>query len=420
MLLIYLCLFVLLGISIFVFLHSFITLNDNLWTIYARVYFVLAITYTWYIFGLLFLSDIRKTKYPSYDNETIAVVVPCYNERPELLKKSLESIIAAKGNKKILLVDDGSKKDIREGIEKVVRDLQKTYSQIEIHLFENNKGKRHALHHAVSKMVQDSEFVITVDSDTVLDENALVRLVEPLKDPRVGASTGYILLLNENQNWLTRLIKIHYWISLNVYKKAQSSVGMVECCSGCLSAYKASIIKEIIDEFLNQEFLGEQCNSSDDRHLTNLILKRKYEVAYVAEAIAYTETPATVRSFLRQQLRWKRGFIREAIYALTYAWGSRKQLFFEMLLWDLTLLFFTFGLRVAILFVIFTQPLFFLIFILPSWFLFMFVHYIFVYLEGKEKVWRLFVYSILRELFLYWLNIYALFTARDKRWVTRG
>src|SRR6185436_1717891 len=204
-------------------------------------------------------------------------------------------------------------------------------------------------------------------------------------------STGDVQLLNERENWLTRMIGTYYWIGLNIYKKAQSSLGNVVCCSGCLAAYKTTLIKENIDEFVSQEFLGERCTHSEDRHLTNLILKKNYQVVYVPAAKSYTETPATVKGFLKQQQRWKRGFIRESTYTLTYAWRTRKLLFFQVLFWDLTAPFFTFGMRLALIFLIISKPSFFFLFVLPIWVSFMLVRYIFILFQARDKIFGLFI-----------------------------
>lgn len=77
-------------------------------------------------------------------------------------------------------------------------------------------------------------------------------------DPKIGASTGNVLLLNERQNLLTRMIGTYYWIGLNINKHAQSVIRSVVCCSGC-------------------------------RHLTNLVPKRGFDVVYVAEAVSWLQ-----------------------------------------------------------------------------------------------------------------------------------
>lgn len=340
--------------------------------------------------------------------------MPVYNEEPMLLLNAIDSVINAKGNKEIIVIDDGSANNVKDIISRIENP-----KHVKFHYFENNKGKREALHFAVKNLVSQSDFIVTIDSDTILDENALIRVVEPLKLAKIGASTGDVRLLNENKNLLTRMVGVYYWIGLNIYKKAQSAIGSVVCCSGCLAAYKSDVIKDIIDKFLNQKFIGQNCTHSEDRHLTNLVLEKGFDVVYVPKAISYTHTPDTIRGFLKQQQRWKRGYIRESTYTLTYAWKKKPLLFLQVLFWDLTAPFLSFGMRIAVLMIIFINPLFFLSFVLPGWLIFMFIRYFFVFTHAKRKAPFLLIYMIFYEVFLYWMFIYALFTVQNKSWLTR-
>jgi cellulose synthase/poly-beta-1,6-N-acetylglucosamine synthase-like glycosyltransferase len=272
----------------------------------------------------------------------------------------------------------------------------------------------------VTKLLDDDvAFVVTIDSDTALEPDALIRVVEPLKAAKVGAATGNVLLSNEEQNLLTRMIGTYYWVGLNIYKQAQSVIRSVVCCSGCLAAYRAPLLRQVIDEFASQRFLGEQCTHSEDRHLTNLVLRHGYDVVYVEDAVSWTETPATLRGFLRQQRRWKRGYIRESIYTLSYAWRNKRLLFLQVLFWDLTAPFLSFGLRVALVVTAVRMPWLLVTTILPSWIVLMLIRYIFIPLRAREKLFGLFLYMLFYEVCLYWLNLWALFTVKNRSWVTR-
>ena len=57
--------------------------------------------------------------------------------------------------------------------------------------------------------------------------------------------------------------------------------------------------------------------------------------------------------------------------------------------------------------------------ILPSWIVLMLVRYVFVPLRARDKVLGLFLYMLFYEACLYWLNVWALFTVRNRSWVTR-
>ncbi len=386
------------------------------WLGFTTVYLLMLVAYTIYLFVLLFLHDLRPRTYPAYAGEKVAVVIPCFNEDPELVEESIRTVLASDARMQVIVIDDGSTNGVQAHLRELAEELP-----LSLHEFPENRGKREALHHAVTRMLDDDvEFVVTIDSDTVLEREALARVVEPLLAPGIGASTGNVLLLNERQNLLTRMVGTYYWVGLNIYKQAQSVIRSVVCCSGCLAAYRAPLLRDLIDEFAGQRFLGEPCTHSEDRHLTNLVLKRGYDVVYVAEAVSWTETPSTVRGFLRQQRRWKRGYIRESIYTLTYAWRRKKLLFLQILLWDLTAPFLSFGLRLALAVTVFTRPSLVVTTILPSWIALLLVRYIFVPLRARDKLLGLFVYMLFYEGCMYWLNLWALFTVKNRSWVTRA
>jgi hyaluronan synthase len=397
------------------FLSQFLA-SEKFWEHFTLVYLGALVVYTWYLFALLLVHDVKPRRYEAYDGGKIAVLIPCYNEEPDLVEESIRTVLAAYGNKQVIVIDDGSTNGVQSRLRELAREVP-----ITLHEFEQNAGKREALFHATTHMLDDDvEYVVTIDSDTLLAEDALVRVVEPLLDPTIGASTGNVLLLNERQNMLTRMIGTYYWIGLNIYKQAQSVIRSVVCCSGCLAAYRAPLLREIIGEFAGQRFLGEQCTHSEDRHLTNLVLKRGYDVVYVAEAVSWTETPATVKGFLRQQRRWKRGYVRESLFTLLYAWRTKKLLWLQILLWDLTAPFLSFGLRIGLVVIVVTNPIVFFTAILPSWIMLLLIRYIFVPLRARDKLPGLFLYMFFYECCLYWLNLWALFTVRNKSWVTRG
>ena len=389
--------------------------NVRFWETFAFGYLLLLVVYTWWLFALLLAHDLRPRVYPQYEGERIAVIIPCFNESPELVVESIRTVLAAEGEKQVIVVDDGS----TNGVQPYLVDLADE-TGITVMFFGQNRGKREALYLAVRRLLDDDvEFVVTIDSDTLLEPDALVRVVEPLKLDNIGASTGNVLLLNERQNLLTRMIGTYYWIGLNIYKQAQSVIRSVVCCSGCLAAYRADLLRDVIGEFAEQRFLGEECTHSEDRHLTNLVLRRNYDVVYVEEAVSWTETPSTLRGFLRQQRRWKRGYSRESIYTLSYGWRNKKLLFLQILFWDLTAPFLSFGLRIGLVVTAWQAPTLLLTVILPSWIVLMLVRYVFVPLRARDKVLGLFLYMLFYEICLYWLNVWALFTVKNRSWVTR-
>ena len=296
----YRSLYVVLALSTLGFALSF--KYADAWEAYKRIYFFVIVGYIWYTFILLFLGERRKQPKYEYDGGSIAVLMPVFNEEPKLFLKALQSVLRCKGNKKIFVLDDGSTKPMNR---EALRALCNKYGVV-LHFFPKNRGKRHVLTDGVVALNKKFDYVVTIDSDTILDENALVNIVSVFADKKVGAASGEVRLLNERKNWLTRMVAAYYWIALDICKQSQSTFGFVACCSGCLSAYRGELVDKVIEEYGNQMFAGELCSHSEDRHLTNLILREGYQVKFVSSAISYTYTPETIPAFLKQQMRWKR------------------------------------------------------------------------------------------------------------------
>jgi hypothetical protein len=66
-----------------------------------------------------------------------------------------------------------------------------------------------------------------------------------------------------------------------------------------------------------------------------------------------------------------------------------------------------------------SNPVLFFTAILPGWLVLLLIRYIFVPLRARDKLLGLFLYMFFYEGVLYWLNLWALFTVRNKSWVTR-
>jgi hyaluronan synthase len=67
-------------------------------------------------------------------------------------------------------------------------------------------------------------------------------------------------------------------------------------------------------------WMGAPATFGDDRSLTNFMLQRGHKVIYDARARCTTIVPEDYRTFYRQQLRWKRSWLRESLRACSFMW----------------------------------------------------------------------------------------------------
>jgi hyaluronan synthase len=190
---------------------------------------------------------------------------------------------------------------------------QRRYGEkIKVINFKKNLGKRKALYAGLKK--SKGEIVITVDTDSKIGRSAIRNIVVPLvKDKNTAAVAGRVAVLNEKENFLTRMLSIRYSISFNFGRAYQSVYGAVFCCPGALTAYRKDVLQKFIKDWVNQKFLNTPCTYGEDRALTTQILKAGYMTRYQSNALVYTRVPAGLSQMSKMYLRWTRSYIRESI-----------------------------------------------------------------------------------------------------------
>jgi N-acetylglucosaminyltransferase len=250
-------------------------------------------------------SQTLPGKLPSVD-----VIVPCYNEDPVLLEACLRSIALQdySGQISVYVVDDGSwNRPLLASVYKAFdRDPRFT-----VMLLERNVGKRRA--QVAGIRASTGDLVLTVDSDTTIDREAVRTMVAEMSDQAVGAAMGRLVASNPASTWLTRLVHLRYWIACEQERAAQAHFGAVLCCSGPCAMYRRTALMAVLDKYETQLFRGRPSDFGEDRHLTTLMLSIGMQTRYVPEAEAATFVPERIRPYIRQQLRWSRSTYRDTL-----------------------------------------------------------------------------------------------------------
>lgn len=283
---------------------------------------------------------------------SVGVVVPVHNEDPAALHACIKSIAAQPQVGPIVVVDDGSKD--RSCITAIDQAAARWPGRVHVIRFATNRGKREALHASISYLRDRGPYdvIVTVDSDTVLAPNAVeAGTIALVGQSRTGAVTGLVRAANWQKNILTRLQDLRYASAFLWERAAYSRAGSVLCVCGSFTVWRAALLEELIDPLVAQTWGGQKTTFGDDRHLTNLALRRGWRVRFAETAVADTLVPERLSHWLRQQTRWSRSFIRESLWAirhLPFGWAFVLS-FGEMVTWAV----FTVALIVAV----FVKPL---------------------------------------------------------------
>lgn len=348
---------------------------------------------------------------------SVTVIIPCYNESPNLLESCLASIISQQilGKLNTIVVDDGSK-NIKELLP--VLNKYKKIPGFSVFIFKKNQGKRFAQKLGFDKAT--GEIIVTIDSDTIIDPiNGINNIIKQFKNPNVGAATGDVKVLNKNENLLTRLILYRYWIAFNQERAAQSNFSAVMCCSGPFSAYRKSIIDKIKNQYITQTFLGHVSTYGDDRHLTNLVLQDGHAVRFEKNAIAYTHVPTTIRTYIKQQIRWNKSFYRELLWTLKNVPTAHFYMVYDMVMQLILPHLSLISMAVIIYTALFANVKVALV-CMGLLFLISAIRLIYAtYRTGDAGFFLFITYSFIHVAFLMPSRFYALITLKENGWSTR-
>ncbi|MBR3636120.1 MAG: glycosyltransferase family 2 protein [Lachnospiraceae bacterium] len=275
-----------------------------------------------YFFGALY----RPKKVDPSFTPGVSILIPCFNEE-EWIQRTILSCINQEypiDKLEVIVIDDKSTDNsvakIKEIVEKLKAESPERYQiedRLSYYVQKKNAGKREALVEGALRAKHD--LVVFVDSDSFLDPFAIRNLVQPFKDPKMGGVSGRTDVANTYTNALTKMQAVRYYIAFRIMKAAEGFFDCVTCLSGPLSCYRKSIILENKDAWLNQRFLGQKATFGDDRSMTNFVL-RHHRATYQDTAVCSTIVPNRHKMFLKQQMRWKRSWLRESLIAGRFIW----------------------------------------------------------------------------------------------------
>lgn len=258
----------------------------------------------------------------------VTVIIPCFNEE-NWIQNTIRSCINQDypaDKLEVIVVDDHSNDHsvdrIREAIEEIkAADTEAggyhMADRIRYLVQPYNQGKREAM--ALGATEARHELLVFVDSDSFLEPFAVRNLVQPFRDKEMGGVSGRTDVANTYTNALTMMQSVRYYIAFRVMKAAESYFDAVTCLSGPLSCYRRDLVLKYADAWLNQKFLGQKATFGDDRSMTNFILRHN-RTTYQDTAVCRTIVPNSYTMFLKQQMRWKRSWLRESLIGARYIW----------------------------------------------------------------------------------------------------
>jgi len=248
-----------------------------------------------------------KTNYPS---NSLTVLIAARNEA-KTIRNTIRHIKIQDyiGKIKVIVIDNGSTDNTAE----TAIEAGKEFELDLLVLTEEKPGKFNALNKGLSET--ETELVITLDADTILNKSAFRYIVARLvsSSEEVCAVAGSILVRNSRSSLITRIQEWDYFLGIASIKRFQGLYQGTLVAQGAFSLYRTKILIE---------YGGWPDAIGEDIILTWNLLFKGYKVYFEPLSVAFTNVPSTFSAFASQRSRWARGMI-EAL-KLSKPWKMPK------------------------------------------------------------------------------------------------
>ena len=222
----------------------------------------------------------------------VSIVVPAFNEAVGI-ERAVRSLAGSDYPVlEVIVVDDGSTDGTAELVERLGLERVHVVRQ-------PNLGKPAALNHGIT--VARHNVLVLVDADTVFERETLRLLVQPFREPRVGAVSGNTKVGNR-RGLLGRWQHIEYVMGFNLDRRLYDVLQCMPTVPGAIGAFRRGALAEIGG--ISDATLAE------DTDATIALGRAGWRIVYVEEARAWTEAPSSLGALWRQRYRWCYGTLQ--------------------------------------------------------------------------------------------------------------
>ncbi len=268
----------------------------------------------------------------------VAVLAPAFNEAATC-RESVRAMLALHyPNHEVIVINDGSKDETLQILidefklyrsgrtpdgtlpTKPVRAIYESRDPIRLVVIDKeNGGKADSLNAGIN--VARAPVVCAVDSDSLLEERALLFVIQPfLEDDSTIAAGGMIRVVNGCTVDGGRVTEVHaprtllplfqaveYLRAFLGGRVAFSFLNSLLIISGAFGVFRRDAVIEAGGWLTST--VGEDMELVVRLHRRWRDARRRYRVVFVAEPVCWTEVPESLRILQRQRNRWQRGTV---------------------------------------------------------------------------------------------------------------
>lgn len=318
-------------------------------TEYLLIYYVAAINFLYTILIALGFFTLRRFSGRIFGAELdtlmnsrllpgMAVIAPAYNEELSI-KESVRAMLNLRyPDFEVVIVNDGSKdKTLEYLIEefklyrssrapggtlptKRIRGVYESCDPLKLVVIDKaNGGKADSLNAGIN--YTRHPLFAAFDSDSLIERDALFRIIKPFLDDESTIATGGIVRVANGckvehgavtevrapSTLIARLQSVEYLRAFLGGRVAFSLLNSLLIISGAFGAFRRDVVLETGG--FETGTVGEDMELVVRLHHYMIDQKRPRKVVFVPEPVCWTEVPESLRVLKRQRNRWQRGSV---------------------------------------------------------------------------------------------------------------
>lgn len=251
-------------------------------------------------------------------NPLVSILVPCFNEADNGGETLLAALNQNYSNIEVIAINDGSS----DGTADILDRLAVQHKSLRVVHLAQNQGKAMALR--MGALVANSEYLVCIDGDAVLDPDAASFLVAPLiNNPRVGAVTGNPRI--RTRSTLIGRIQVGEFSSIiGLIKRTQRVYGKVFTVSGVVAAFRHAALDRV--GYWSLDMITE------DIDISWKLQRDHWSIFYEPRALCWILMPETLRGLWKQRLRWAQGGAEAFLKNMRSIWVWRQRRLWPLML----------------------------------------------------------------------------------------
>lgn len=261
------------------------------------------IVYTYLGYGILvwLLAKFRGRKAVSGDPADfphVTMVIAAYNEADYIVDKLYNTLDLdyPRDQFDIIVVTDGSSDQTPE--------LVKQFQDVRLYHRDERRGKIHAVNRVMKEV--DTPVVVFSDANTMLNREALKKMVRHYEDPQVGGVSGEKRIVSKSSDNASGAGEGLYWKYESFLKKKDSDLYTMVGAAGELFSVRTALYEEAPANMIIEDF-----------YISLRVVARGYRFVYEPEAMATETASASVEDEWKRKVRISAGGI-QAILKLRY------------------------------------------------------------------------------------------------------